>query len=74
MRHLDQDAGSVSRIDLAAACAAMEEVLEHLEGLADDGVGLSALHVDDEADTTSVVLMSRIIEALWLRHPVRRRR
>jgi hypothetical protein len=52
----------------------MEEVLEHLEGLADDRVGFPALHVDDEADATGVVLVSGIIEALGLRHPGRRRR
>src|SRR3989304_2362118 len=40
VRHLDQDAGAVSRVGLTAAGAAVEEVLEHLESLADDGVGL----------------------------------
>src|SRR5262249_30721613 len=50
VRHLDQDARAVPRIDLAAAGPAVQEVLQHLQSLADDGVGLSPLHVDDEPD------------------------
>jgi hypothetical protein len=52
----------------------MEEVLEHLHGLAHDGVGLPAFDVHDETDTTGIVLVSGIIETLGLWHPVRRRR
>ncbi len=74
VRHLDQDAGAVSGIDLTPAGSAVEEVLEHLEGLADNGVGLPALHVDDEADAARVVLVSGIVEALGPGHPGWRRR
>ena len=38
MRHLDQDAGAVAGVDLAAAGAAVEEVLQDREGLAHDRV------------------------------------
>ena len=73
VRHLDEDARAVPGVDLAAAGAAVEEILEHLESLVHDGVGLSALHVHDEADTARVVLVGGIIEALGRRHPGRRR-
>jgi hypothetical protein len=47
----------------------VEEILEHLERLVHDGVGLSALHVHDEAHTARVVLVGGIIEALGRRRP-----
>jgi hypothetical protein len=68
VRHLDEDARAVPGIDLAAAGSPVEEILEDLESLIHDGVGLSALHVHDEADTACVVLVSGIIEALGRRH------
>jgi hypothetical protein len=73
VRHLDEDARTVPGIDLAAAGSPVEEILEDLESLIHDGVGLSALHVHDEADTACVVLVGGIIEALGRRHPGWRR-
>ena len=67
VRHLDQDAGAVAGVDLAAAGAAMREVLQHLQRLADDGVRLAALDVDDEADAAGVVLVPGVVEALRFR-------
>ena len=64
VRHLDQDAGAVAGVDLAAARTAMQQVDEHLERLPDDGVRAHAFDVDDEADATGVVLVARIVEAL----------
>ena len=64
VRHLDEDARPVARVHLAAAGAAVQEVLEHREGLAHDRVGLSPLDVHHEADAAGVVLVGRIVEAL----------
>ena len=64
VRHLNQDAGAVAGVDLAAAGAAVFEVDQHLQGLPDDGVRAAALHVRDEPDAAGVVLMSRVIQAL----------
>src|SRR6266545_3924545 len=64
MRHLDQDAGAVSRIDVAAAGAAVHQVLQHRQGLAYDRVGLSALDVHHEADAAGVVLVGGVVETL----------
>ena len=75
VRHLDEDAGSVARVHLAAAGAAVQEVLQHGEGLAHDRVGLSALDVHHEADPAGVVLVRRIVQALRRGEPrVRHRR
>ena len=62
-----QDAGAVAGVDLAAAGAAMIEVLEDLDALLDDGVRFAALDVHDEADAAGVMLELRVIEALLRR-------
>src|SRR6185295_12163284 len=45
VRQLDEDAGAVAGVDLAAARTAVIEVLEDLDALFDDGVRLLALDV-----------------------------
>jgi len=74
VRHLDEDAGSVARVHLAAAGAAVQEVLEHGEGLAHDRVRLSPLDVHHEADPAGVVLVRRIVQALRRGKPRARHR
>jgi hypothetical protein len=63
IRHLQQDAGAVAGVGLAAAGAAMPEVHQHLQCLAHDCVRAPALDVHDEADAAGVVLVQRIVEA-----------
>ena len=60
--HLNQDAGAVTGIDLAAARTAVLQVDQDLQRLPDDGVRASALDVSDEPDAAGVVLMSWIVE------------
>ena len=62
--HLHQDARAVAGIHLASAGAAVQQVDEQLQGLADDAVGLLALDVNDEADAAGVVLVPRIVQPL----------
>ncbi len=69
VRHLDEDAGAVAGVDLAAAGPAVEQVLQHGEGLAHDGVRLPPLHVHDEAHAARVVLVPWIVQALRRRQP-----
>jgi hypothetical protein len=64
--HLDEDAGPVTGVDLASARAAVQEVDERLEALADDGVRLEALDVDHESDTAGIVLVAGVVETLGL--------
>ena len=71
VRHLQEDAGAVAGVLLAAAGAAVLEVQQDLDRLLDDLVRLAALEVDDEADAAGVVLVARIVEALFPRRPER---
>jgi hypothetical protein len=64
MRHLDEDARAVAGVDLAAARPPVQQVLEHLQGLAHDGVGSAPLDVHDEADAAGVVLVGGVVESL----------
>ena len=59
-----QHAGAVAGVDLAAAGAAVVEVLQDLDGLLEDAVRLAALDVDHEAEPAGVVLEARIVESL----------
>ena len=62
--HLEEDAGAVAGVRLAPTGAAVQEVDQHLERLAHDGVRLPALDVDDEADAACVVFVPGIVETL----------
>ena len=64
IRHLNQDAGTVAGVRLAAAGPAMLQVDQDLEGLADDRVGAEASRVDNEPDAAGVVLVPGVVEAL----------
>ncbi len=66
IRHLDEDAGPVPGERVAAARAAMGQVLEDGEPLLDDVVRALALHVDHEADAARVALGPRIEEPAGL--------
>jgi hypothetical protein len=67
---LDQDAGAVAGVDLAAAGAAVTEVDQHLQRLLHDGVRLPPLDVDHEADTAGVVLVLGVVQPLLIVHGV----
>jgi hypothetical protein len=64
LRRLHEDAGAVAGERVAATGPAVREVLEQLEPLADDGVALHPVHVDDEAHAAGVVLVGGIVEPL----------
>ncbi len=66
---LQQDAGAVAGVGLAAARAAVPQVHQHLQRLVDDRVRALPLDVHDEADAARVVLVERIVEAGWCRRP-----
>ncbi len=67
VRHLQQQAGAVTGVGLAAARAAVLEIDEELQALLDDVVRLLPLQVDDEADAARVLLVLRVVESLGLR-------
>ncbi len=62
--HLEQNAGAITGKRVRAHCAAMVEVLQDLQSLLDDLVGLRTLDVCDETDATGVVFVLGIVQAL----------
>ena len=64
VRHLQQHAGAVTGVDLAAAGAAVVQVLQHLDRLLQHAVRLDALDVDDEPLAAGIVLVARVVEPL----------
>ena len=70
VRHLHENAGAVAGVLLAAAGAAVLQVNEDLQRIADDVVRLAVLEIDDEADAAGIVLVARIVQALLVRESV----
>ena len=64
VRDLHQHAGAVAHLRVSADGTAMLEVVENLQPVLDDAVGLLVLEVDDEADAARVFPVQRIEEAL----------
>ena len=64
MGHLQQHAGAIARVGFAAAGAAVVEILQDLERLQQNLVGLAAFHVHDKADAAGIVLKLRIVKSL----------
>ncbi len=67
VRHLHQHAGAVAGVDLAAARAAMIQILQDLNRLLQDAVGFAALDVYDEADAAGVLLELWVVQTLLRR-------
>ena len=72
MGGLQQDARAIARIGLAAARAAVRQIDQDRERIADDLVGLLALDVHDKADAAGIVFKLRVVQPLLLRPTVRR--
>ena len=66
VRHLQQDAGAVTGVGLAAAGAAMLEIDQQLQPLLDDGVRAASFEVDDEADAARIALEAGVVKTLRL--------
>ena len=62
VRHLEQDARTVTRFRIGARGAAMIEPLEYFERLFDDAVRCDAVELHDRAKPTGVVLKLAIVE------------
>ncbi len=69
VRRLDEDAGPVARIGLAAARAPVVQVQQRLKRLPDDAMRPAALDIDDETDSAGFVLELRVIKARSGRQP-----
>ncbi len=64
IRHPDEDPGTVARGGVRALGAAMLEVLERYERALDDRVRGVTVQLRHEGDTTGVVLVSGVVEAV----------
>ena len=67
MRDLEQNAGPVAGAGIAPLSTTVVQIIEDLESLLDDAVGLVALDVDHEPDPAAVFLEPRIVEPLFRR-------
>ncbi|MNS96608.1 hypothetical protein D3C72_1309180 [compost metagenome] len=67
VRNLDQDTGAVAHQRVRADGTPVVQVLQDLQALGNDLVGLLALDVRDHADAAGVVLVGRVVHALRLR-------
>jgi hypothetical protein len=61
VRHLDQNAGTVSRLSLTAAGTPVMKIVENLDRLADDGVRFSAFLIHNETNSTRVVFECGVV-------------
>ena len=68
MGRLDEDPGAVAGVLFATARATMIQVQQHLDGLADNIVGLASLDIDDKTDAATIVFELRVVQALFTRH------
>jgi hypothetical protein len=64
VRHLHENARPVTRVGLATARAAVIQLHQRANGVADDAVGFFAFDVGDEADAAGVVFELRVVETL----------
>ena len=62
--HLCEDAGSVAGVVLGTNRAAVVEIQQNGQRVADDRVRFSAMDINDEANAAGVMLKCRIVEAL----------
>ena len=66
MGNLNQNARAVARLRIAARRAAMGEVDQHLQALANNIVAADAANVGDQPHSAGIVLIPRVIEPLRL--------
>ena len=62
--NLNQNARAVTRLRIATRRAAMSEVDEHLEALADNLVAFFPANAGDQPHPAGIVLVARVIESL----------
>jgi len=61
VRHLEEDAGAVTRVGLTAACTPVPQVDQDGERMAQDSIRAPAVNVGDEPDAACRVLAARIV-------------
>ena len=64
VRDLDQHAGAVAGVRVAAQGAAVVEAGQHLQGVVEQAARSAAVHVDDKADPARIVLVRGVVQTL----------
>ncbi len=64
VRHLEQDARAVAGVGLAAARAAMAQVHQHGQRLAQDPIRAPAVDIGHKTDAASCTLSARVIKGI----------
>jgi hypothetical protein len=67
VRDLHENPGPVARVGFAAAGAAVVQIEEHRQGVADDFVRFPALDVDDKPHPARFMLILRVVKTLFRR-------
>ena len=67
IRRLDHAARTIAHQRIGANRAAVIEVEQNLQALADDVVGLATLDVDNKADTARIVFVAWVVKSLLFR-------
>ena len=71
VRELDQDAGAVTGQRIGADRAAVVQIDENLDALANDLMRLAVLDIGDKADTAAVMFVLWVVQALCFGQPDR---
>ena len=66
IRNLDKQTSAVARIDICARRPPVKKIAENLYAFFNNSVFPIAIHVENEADTASMVFVLRIVQALSL--------
>ncbi len=69
MWNLQQNAGAIAGVGIGSLCSSMREILQYLESLANDGMRLLPLDIDNKTNPTRVLFVLRIIQPLLARKP-----
>ena len=70
VRNLNQEAGAITRLRVAATRPAMSQIDEDLDAFFDDVVRFLALDIGDETDATGIVFVGGVVEPLRRGQPV----
>ena len=65
MRNLNENAGAVTSLGVAAASPPVREIDQNLNPPQDDVVRLVAVDIRHKTQATGVVFMTGVIEPLW---------
>ena len=65
-RFMNENACAVASLRVAAACAAVREIDENFDSLADDVVRLFAVQINDETHAARVMLVTGVVQPLRL--------